>query len=142
MVQFIQWGQKITKLALTAKFDCMYKNQMSKGTRDRVQSPPGAAVLMATLYPRRYCLYLEHNTSMNTYLEHNTQYKYKCAYCTKFLGFCGFFKKYYMCSLDVTSLYTNVPVGETIQIIIDALYTNGIQLYYGLNSKQCRKLFE
>ena len=49
---------------------------------------------------------------------------------------------YYMCSLDMTSLYTNIPVEETIQIIIDALYTNEVQLHNGLNSKQFRKLLE
>ena len=47
-----------------------------------------------------------------------------------------------MCSLDITSLYTNMPGEETIQIIINALYTNGVQLYNGLNSKQCRKVLE
>ena len=47
-----------------------------------------------------------------------------------------------MCSLDITSLYTNVPVRETIQIIIDALYANGVQLYNGFNNIQIRKLLE
>ena len=49
---------------------------------------------------------------------------------------------YYMCSFDITSLYTNVPVAETIQIIIDKLFTNGAQLYKGFNKRQFKKVLE
>ena len=30
----------------------------------------------------------------------------------------------FMCSLDVTSLFTNIPVDETIEICLDLLYQN------------------
>ena len=34
------------------------------------------------------------------------------------------YKVPFMCSLDVTSLFTNIPVDETIEICLDLLYQN------------------
>ena len=49
---------------------------------------------------------------------------------------------YYMCSFEITSLYTNVPVAETIQITIDKLFTNGAQFYNGFHERQFKKVLE
>ena len=43
---------------------------------------------------------------------------------------------YYMCSLDISSLYTKGPVRETIQIVLDKLFANNLQQYKGFNIRQ------
>jgi hypothetical protein len=51
--------------------------------------------------------------------------------------------KLFMCSLDIQSLYTNVPVKETIEIILSKLYdNNSIALYEGFSEQQFKKLLE
>jgi len=47
-----------------------------------------------------------------------------------------------MCSFDIVSLYTNIPVSETIDIILDQLYANELSNYKGYSKKQFRKLLE
>lgn len=47
---------------------------------------------------------------------------------------------YFMCSLDVESLYTNIPVNETIEIILDAIFTNDVVLHHDLSRDQLKKL--
>ena len=46
-----------------------------------------------------------------------------------------------MVSFDVTSLFTNVPVEETINIVINSLYGNQ-DLVNGMKREQFRKLLE
>ena len=47
-----------------------------------------------------------------------------------------------MYSYDVTSLYTNVPVQETIDLTLSKLFTNDDQLVLGLNKEQYKRLLE
>jgi hypothetical protein len=49
---------------------------------------------------------------------------------------------YFMCSLDVESLYTNVPVNETIDIILDRIFTNDLILHHGLTRNSLQKLLK
>ena len=44
-----------------------------------------------------------------------------------------------MCSVDVTSLFTNVPVDEVIQLCLDKLFS-GREKVHGLTRKQLQKL--
>ena len=55
-------------------------------------------------------------------------------------AFTGNNRNFFMCSFDVESLYTNVPVQETIDIILDKLYSNTNE-FYGMTKEQIRKLF-
>ena len=48
----------------------------------------------------------------------------------------------YMCSFDIQSLYTNVPVIETMNIIIDKLFTTANSLFNGFNIKQFRNILD
>jgi len=48
--------------------------------------------------------------------------------------------RYYMCSYDIKSLYTNVPINETIELIINNIYTDSTILFNGFNEVQFRKL--
>ena len=48
---------------------------------------------------------------------------------------------YIMASFDVTSLFTNVPLNETINIILDSLYANTTE-NNGLNRSQFKHLLE
>ena len=47
---------------------------------------------------------------------------------------------YYMCSLDISSLYSDVPVRKTIQVVSDKLFANNLQQYKGFNIQQFQKL--
>ena len=47
---------------------------------------------------------------------------------------------YLMCSFDVTSLFTNVPVNETIDIIIEKLFPGDDSKYYNMSKKEFRQL--
>ena len=47
---------------------------------------------------------------------------------------------YFMCSSDVTSLFTNVPVNETIDIIIEKLFPGDDSKYYNMSKKEFRQL--
>ena len=49
---------------------------------------------------------------------------------------------YYMCSFDITGLYTNVPVDEAINIILNAIYSNSVTSHEGLSKAQLGKLLE
>ena len=44
--------------------------------------------------------------------------------------------KYFMCSFDLQSLYTNIPLQETLDIIINKLFPTNDTLYRGYNKKQ------
>ena len=48
----------------------------------------------------------------------------------------------FMCSLDISSLYTNIPVAETIDLILDKLYVNNTSIYNGISRVNFRKLLE
>ena len=48
----------------------------------------------------------------------------------------------YMTSLDVESLFTNVPVEETIQIILNKVFTNEDTIFNGFNLTDFKKLLE
>ena len=39
-----------------------------------------------------------------------------------------------MCSLDINSLFTNIPVAETIDLILNTIYANGELIYKGISS--------
>ena len=43
---------------------------------------------------------------------------------------------YFMRSFDVLSLYTNVPVVETIDIHLDRVYSDNTVLYEGLKTAE------
>ena len=47
-----------------------------------------------------------------------------------------------MCSFDITSLFTNIPLDETIQIILDQIFHNPDTLFQGLNKAQFKSLLE
>ena len=47
----------------------------------------------------------------------------------------------YMCSLDVESLYTNIPVQECIEIVLKELY-NRSTMYHGFSRVDVKKLLE
>ena len=47
-----------------------------------------------------------------------------------------------MCSFDVESLFTNIPLNETIDIIIYQLYPNPDSLYDGFNKNQFKRLLQ
>jgi len=47
-----------------------------------------------------------------------------------------------MCSLDITSLYTNVPVGTAIEYILNKCFETVTSLFKGFNLQQFRKLLE
>ena len=44
--------------------------------------------------------------------------------------------KHFMCSFDIQSLYTNIPLQETIDIIINKLFPTNNTIYKGYNKKQ------
>ena len=48
----------------------------------------------------------------------------------------------YMVSYDVCSLFTNVPLAETIDIILSSLFPNPTSLFNGFNASSFRKLLE
>ena len=48
--------------------------------------------------------------------------------------------QYYLVSFDVVSLFTNVPIDETINIIIKKLFPNDQTLIHELNSKYYREI--
>ena len=48
----------------------------------------------------------------------------------------------HMASLDVESLFTNVPVEETIDIILDKIFTSPDVLFHNFNKNDFRKLLE
>jgi len=48
--------------------------------------------------------------------------------------------RYYMCSLDIKSLYTNVPINETIELVIRNIFTNATTSFKGFDEQQFRKL--
>ena len=52
------------------------------------------------------------------------------------------FSDLYMISLDVESLFTNVPVDETIQIILDKLFTDPDTVFNDFNRTDFKKLLQ
>ena len=48
----------------------------------------------------------------------------------------------YMVSLDVTSLFTNVPLHLTVQIILDMLFPNADDLFHNFNKSDFKKFLE
>ena len=49
---------------------------------------------------------------------------------------------YSMASFDVVSLFTNIPVGETIEIILDKIFVSSSTLYKGFDRKTFKQLLE
>ena len=47
-----------------------------------------------------------------------------------------------MASLDITSLFTNIPIDETIDIIIKLLFENKDKKFMSFDKKQFKKLLE
>ena len=47
-----------------------------------------------------------------------------------------------MSSLDVKSLFTNIPVNFTINLILEAIFVNDVKKFYGLNKQQLKKLLK
>ena len=47
-----------------------------------------------------------------------------------------------MASFDITSLYTNIPLQETIDIIISKLFSQGITTFICLNSQLFRSMLK
>ena len=50
--------------------------------------------------------------------------------------------QYHMCSFDITSLYTNIPVDETITIILEKIFLSPTQKYHGFSKQEFKKLLE
>ena len=48
---------------------------------------------------------------------------------------------FYMASFDITSLYTNVPINESIDIIMNKVFTNN-NTFYKFNKNQFKKFLE
>ncbi|MEL7079592.1 MAG: reverse transcriptase domain-containing protein [Cyanobacteria bacterium J06582_2] len=49
---------------------------------------------------------------------------------------------YVMCSFDIESLFTNIPLKETIDIILQQLFPNPEDIFEGFNRKQFKILLE
>lgn len=47
-----------------------------------------------------------------------------------------------MCSFDIESLFTNIPLNETIEIILNQLYPNPNNIYEGFNKAQFKNLLQ
>ena len=47
-----------------------------------------------------------------------------------------------MASFDIVSLFTNIPVSETIEIILNTIFTNSAALYKGFDRKKFKQLLE
>ena len=48
----------------------------------------------------------------------------------------------YMVSFDVTSLFTNIPLQETIQIILEKIFYEDDVIFQGFNKEYFKKLLE
>ena len=48
----------------------------------------------------------------------------------------------YMVSFDVTSLFTNIPLHETINILLEKLFQNDTSLFHGFNKGDFKRLLE
>ena len=48
----------------------------------------------------------------------------------------------FMCSLDITSLYTNIPIAETIAFILNNIHTTGVSIYEDISLENFRKLLQ
>jgi hypothetical protein len=46
---------------------------------------------------------------------------------------------YTMASFDVVSLFTNIPIDETIEIILNKIFTNGVTDYFGFDKNLLKK---
>ena len=77
---------------------------------------------------------LSHLASSQHTLKNSTEF-------AKDLGNISNANNFFMCSLDVESLYTSIPVSEAIDITLNLLYAN-TDLYHNLNRMQFRKLLE
>ena len=47
-----------------------------------------------------------------------------------------------MSSLDVKSLFTNIPVDFTVNLILDSIFINDVKKFQGLNRQQLKKLLK
>ena len=47
-----------------------------------------------------------------------------------------------MCRLDISSLCTNIPVAEVINLILNFIYTNAKLIYKGISRENFRKLLQ
>ena len=47
-----------------------------------------------------------------------------------------------MCSFDIKSLFTNIPLDETIDICLKELFQNDNSLYLNFNKKQFNSLLQ
>ena len=47
-----------------------------------------------------------------------------------------------MCSRDISSLYTNIPAAETIDLILNHIYANRILIYKGVSRENYCKLLQ
>ena len=50
--------------------------------------------------------------------------------------------KLFMCSFDIENLFTNIPVNETINFIIDKLFTRDESTIVGMGMKLFRSILE
>ena len=50
--------------------------------------------------------------------------------------------RYTMCSYDVTSLFTQIPLKETINICLDKIFSNNTSIFHGFNRVQFKSLLE
>src|SRR5215469_995808 len=50
------------------------------------------------------------------------------------------FNHSYLCSFDIQNLFTNIPISETIDIVISSLFSTPTTLIHGLTKTQFRKL--
>ena len=48
----------------------------------------------------------------------------------------------YMRSLDISSLYTNMPATEIMDLILNNIYTNGKLIYKGINRQKFQKFLQ
>ena len=47
-----------------------------------------------------------------------------------------------MCSLNITSLYTKIPVAETIDLILNNIYTTGILVFKDISRENLREILQ
>jgi hypothetical protein len=49
---------------------------------------------------------------------------------------------YIMASFDITSLFTNIPIKETIDIILNQIFVKSSELFYGFTKTEFASLLE
>lgn len=80
-----------------------------------------------------------------TLISHLSINEYTLKNATEFVNFITSISdadKLYMCSFDIESLYTNIPVNETINIILDNIFLTANFIYNGFSKKSFKTMLD